>query len=474
MGERSPRRVRQGRLLPLLILSLLLLAGAGCSQPVLNSPLRQRGCSICHRVSADSNHRLACTRCHGGDAKATTMARAHQGLVARPDAPWAMAGACGPCHPGEVERARRSRHFLLTDEISATWRAFFSSPPPTVEELKEGFPRRRGRERTVADLLARRCLRCHFWWRGDGYPMTRHALGCGACHLARPGEGPGSHHFSARVNDARCLACHRYSFVGWDYYGMAPTDTLEDFDAPLYGGRHLPRPFGLLWHEMRRDVHVGAGLACTDCHRSGPCTRGTRPSCLSCHLKGGRGRAMDPGRVGHRPSDRRRVSCEVCHGVWEPQDLGQEVVLSLEPPFDDWAPQARQGCWELEQQLLHALSLPEERWGSGVMVNKFSHRPSPGLWFWTLRRRIRWPVRIQVVDGRMEVVRPILDLCITDQRGERFCARPGRRWLPYHPHTVGRADLFRSERVARWLQAHGGGKRWASSVRSAPPAAARR
>ncbi len=450
------RAVSSGRRLPLVFQLCLAaaLAAAGCSTPLVDSPLRERGCTVCHHVEPDNNHAIGCVRCHGGDANASSMDEAHRGLVAAPDDPIHMERRCGPCHRDEVERAKGSLHFTLKREIGLTWRAFFQSEPPTVAELALGGESRTGREAVVVDLLARRCLRCHPYWEGDDYEMTLHGKGCGACHLTK-GAGPaGTHHFSAQVNDARCLACHRYTYVGWDYYGLAPKDIMPDFDAPLYEGRHLPRPFGVLWLEMRRDLHAEAGLSCTDCHIGGPCTGEKAVSCLRCHGEGS-SHPMTSERPGHRPQDVEMVSCQTCHAVWEPQDLGQELVVSMDPPFDEWLPLARQGSSELEGQVLRAMVLPEEAWGGGHMINKFSGEEKAGIWLWVPARRKRWPVSLKEVDGRLEVVRPILDICITNPGGERFCAAKRDAWLPYAPHTIGHADAFRTNWVEAWLKSHG-------------------
>ncbi len=226
-------------LVPLLAAVAML---AACSPPFADSPLIERGCGTCHAIKPDGGHDFGCTACHQGDGNASSLPSAHRNLVKRPGHPANMAATCGKCHPKEVKATEDDPHFTLEDEIGAIWRAFFDSPPPTLEQLASPPWKPGSREAIVGDLMARRCLRCHPYWQGDSYEMTLHNTGCATCHTSPQPEGPDSHKFTAKVGDAMCLSCHRSSFVGWDYYGFAEADTVPDFDAPSTRGAtsHAP------------------------------------------------------------------------------------------------------------------------------------------------------------------------------------------------------------------------------------------
>ncbi|NDY42820.1 hypothetical protein G3N55_08185 [Dissulfurirhabdus thermomarina] len=455
---------------------------AGCDVPVLDSPLAARGCRRCHPVRIDPAHDLACTRCHGGDPSGRTRAAAHRGLVAEPAHPDRMAATCGGCHPAETAAAARDRHFTLAGEIGAVWGAFFPGDrPPALSALPVEEPPETARG-LVADLLRRRCLRCHVYDRGDDYAGVRHGTGCAACHLARGGGGLASHRFTRRVPDERCLACHYANFVGWDYYGRFEKDYEEDYRAPLSRGEPLPRPYGVEWHEMTPDVHRRAGLACTDCHPAGPCSDRRRArGCLDCHLGGGqRGGApgLDAARVGHRPADRARVDCAVCHAVWSVRDRGRALTRQDAPDYDFWWYLRVQGSSEVERIVTGNVEFRPPYRPPSLMRDKVSGRSRPGVWFEGFFDR-RWtPVPVGPDGrGRLRVLRPVLDLSVSYLDADGLvpfdnlrpagletpapveCREVSPACRPYTPHTIGRADALRTLRVERWLRREGAGAR---------------
>ncbi len=391
------------------------------------------------------------------------MESAHKGLVPEPANPYNMKEFCGPCHAKEVKAARNSIHFTLSGEIGRVWNAFFpGSRVPTIRELQaQGGPdTARG---LVADLLRRRCLRCHVYYRGDDYLMVRRGTGCAACHMRYNLNGPRDHRFYRRVPDNRCLACHYGNFVGMDYYGGAEKDYDDEYRAPLKHGRHLKRVYGVEWLEMTPDIHRRSGLRCTDCHDSGPCSgRGSLgKSCLFCHLQTDRAVKMDQSLVGHRPSDINRVSCAACHALWVYMDRGRFLTRQDSPDLDFWKPLAVQGSSEVERAVLDGW-VPAGLHGPG-MTDKFTGKPCTGLWFEGFYMRRRGPVVLGETDkGRYEVLRPLLELYVSyvdkdekvifdNMTPEGMDSNPWVGWMPYHPHTIGHADASRTRKVREWL-----------------------
>lgn len=316
-----------------------------------------------------------------------------------------------------------------------------------------------------------------------------------------------------KVADERCLACHYANFVGWDYYGRFEKDYEEDYRAPLEHGRISLRSYGVEWHEMTPDVHRRAGMVCTDCHVLGPCQeeKGQKMqlSCVDCHISredGGsseaigrsigvnrvfdermarfRGPVMQLDRLGHRPLDWKRVSCAACHAVWSVQDMGRSLTLQENPLWEEWSYLMVQGSSEVEEIVSYYL-LKQGFWqpfepgmeiaGSmavwrdrnectqGIslkpcMKNKFTDECGIGVWFEAFLQR-RWaPVPLEIdATGRVSVMRHILDLELFYVNKENQTVINGLkpvsgRMQPYTPHTIGKADWFRSREVERMLK----------------------
>lgn len=482
----------------LVIVSVLVLFNYGCSMPE-RPAFQKSGCVSCHSVVL--SHGLACDVCHGGNSNKFTKQAAHAGFVVNPASPQHMRDTCGSCHTNEARNAAQSSHFTLINEIQKTWKAFFPEEEMNLNELQrlaalpyESMTPRR----LVADMLVRRCLRCHPYTSGDDYTMTHRKTGCAACHRIHEAGG------IKRVANERCLACHYANFVGWDYCGRFEKDYEEDYRAPLEQGRISSRPYGVEWHEMTPDVHKRAGLSCTDCHVMGPCQEKNgqkqRLECVDCHTSEAKeaeqhlqsenavfqqkmlrfnGTVMQPQRVGHREQDRHRVSCAACHAVWSVQDIQRSLTLQESPVWEEWSYLMVQGSSEVERivayhllkqgfwqpfepgmeiadsmaVLMHKASCSQEP----CMTNKFSGDCGNGVWFEAFLQR-RWaPVPLGMSeDGRISVMRPILNLELfyvnKDGRAVINALRPvSGQMQPYTPHTIGKADEFRSREVAAML-----------------------
>jgi hypothetical protein len=461
---------------------LLIFLLSSCQPPIMDSSLGKSGCRRCHRVELDSAHDIGCQSCHQGNPEGYTLAQAHNDLISMPSHPQYMDSTCGRCHAREVSAARSSTHFTLSGMVGAVWSGFFPGDHvPTLLELPIEEPPYTERG-LVSDMLRRRCLRCHVYYRGDDYRGTVHGTGCGACHLSIKAEGPGNHQFSRKVPDIRCLSCHYGNFVGWDYYGRFDKDYQSEYSMSPAKGERAQRPYGVKWHEMTQDVHKRADMKCIDCHYSGPC-QGKRPhiNCTHCHL-GDRaefysGPSMDPKIIGHRSKDIDLVDCAACHCLWSVQDQGRSLIRQDFPDYEDWSYLVIQGSSEVESIIRSQIDLPYEDWNIPLMMDKLNGEYRPGLWFESFTER-RWNlVELGEDDcGRLTVVRPILDLSLTyvDIRGVvRFdnlrpaiinnkntndtglknvdCKVITPLWLSYSPHTIGMADAFRTIYVQLWL-----------------------
>ena len=431
-------------------------------------------CVSCHHINADKNHDFSCVTCHKGDDRSPFKKKAHAGIVNSPSSPHFAKRFCIKCHREQVEDVQKSPHYTLSGEIEGVWKAFFPGErPPSIRELR-AVERPRDQRELVEDLLARRCLRCHVYYQGDSYAGTRRGKGCAACHMP---VGNKVRHIFKRPSVTNCLSCHYANFTGWDFVGRFEKDYPEDFRAPLKRGRHISRPYGVEWLQMAPDVHKEAGLTCLDCHKKGLFHVEKEDlkviSCRSCHK-----RLSD--RPGHRQTGACRADCQACHALWAPWDEGRSLMRLDTVDPEEWQFLEVEGSSEVEEQIKGASGLADTDSFRPVMSDKIHGGNFTGLWLQGFEKR-RWapPVLGQANSGRIAVLRPITDMSLSyvDETGETLFdnlkPRPRNNWeivypsgftssssgasgasfsLPFHPHTIGKADIFRTILVERLLR----------------------
>ena len=477
-------------ILPLLCLLVLLLPGCkkGKTQgkpAVQVAPaqgVRKSGCQGCHSaVRLDPSHAMACTSCHGGNEAGATQEQAHAGLIRQPAHPDRMQKSCGPCHAKEVAEVASSLHFTLRKEVNTVRDAFGGKAPlasllaiPTRETIASPLD-------LVDDLLRRRCLRCHVYSGGDGYPETVRGTGCAACHLAYGNGKMTSHAFSKSPTDSQCLHCHYENFVGADYYGRFEQDFNLEYRTPYRTDGTKTRPYGVEFHQLAPDIHQQKGLACIDCHsgaelmgKHGVTSQKEKPlTCLSCHgwrpglplplnnlhveaghlvlttrLSGKKIVVPQPVHPAHKQYGN-KVDCTVCHSQWTFNDQGTYLLRTEHPDNPAWSMLAVQGSSEVEEQLNNP---PPD---GPSLRDKITGVSTPGLWLKGYELR-RWenPLVGLGPDGKLHIFRPILDLHLSmvdaDEKvlfDNADVAPARRRYLPYTPHTVGKAGAFFSERL---------------------------
>jgi len=461
----------------LLYIALLWMLPIMCTKPARAAAIpipqvaTQSGCRACHPFELGINHLMSCVSCHKGDDRASTREVAHIGMDPAPAAPDRMREKCGPCHARQTANIDRSRHFTLSGEINPVRRFFgatqdLDSPLEIASSDTPSTPLE-----LVDDLLRRRCLRCHVYYRGDDYGETRHGTGCAACHLDYRDGKLVSHRFLAIPDDRRCLACHYGNRVGGDFYGFFEHDLKYDYRTPFQiDGSYPARPYGVEEHRLQPDIHRRAGMGCLDCH--GSLHRGAAKTigCAACHdwrpgqtppaanltekdgklllkVKADGGllpvpRATDPAHA--RFGD--KVDCAVCHARWSYDDLSTQLLRTDVEDYRDWANLIVQGSSEVESTLLNGLYGDEA--APPIMTDKFSGDEHRGLWLKTFKLR-RWEALPLGLDGQgmLRVMRPTLDLHLSwvDDKGQTVfdaTGGAGTGMRPYTPHTIGKAGPF--------------------------------
>jgi len=434
-----------------LVMLLLLLLGS--------SPGRA-SCRNCHSVKLDQNHAFSCDRCHAGDPRASQKEKAHRELITRPAHPRNWDRACGKCHTREITVLKKTPHYTLAPAINAVLSAFGLPRVKSLLALPEPGPLRT-RADLLYDLLRRRCLKCHLFYPGEGYPEARRGTGCAACHLLYA-QGKLADHRFQEPSPRNCLHCHYGNRVGWDYYGFFAHDLSQAFRTPLVKGHFPARPWGIEFHEMTPDLHVQKGLSCTDCHGRAELMEGrSGKTCLSCH------RRVKGRRPFHTERVLAQVRCESCHAVWMARDEGLYLTLYENPDWEEW-----QDLWVQEDAEIEALfrEFFSGKTPQPFTTDKVSGKSRRGVWLFTLQhRRFEKIVLGSDARGRISPVRPLLDLHLTwvdtedEVRLEDWHPQEARE-LPFTPHTTGPGDTFRALRILKTL---GNFSKW--ELGEAPP-----
>jgi len=417
-------------------------------------------CADCHPFTLDQNHQLGCTTCHGGSLKSNSLRSAHAGVDPEPSHPENMAKICGGCHDHKVKSVMASKHFTLTDEINLVRQSFGAND--TILDPR-AIPQTDHPTTPLAladDLLRRRCLRCHLFSPGDDYPATKHASGCGACHLVFKDGKLLSHQFNRLPTDENCLSCHHGNFVGGDYYGLFEQDYNWEYRTPFSLDDLNSPPFGVRNHRLRPDIHQTAGLNCIDCHSGSELMgeNGETASCEGCHAAGAAPKKMRTKisqksliipQIDLNLHGRKDTACQVCHAQWSFVDSGTHLLRIDTDEYDPWTALTQQGSSEV-QQLLEANLFSDGDTSEPAMLDQFSRLSKPGVWLKSFGLR-RWEDIPTCFDEKkiLQVCRPILDIHLSylNENGEVVIdavkARTKKPVMrPYAPHTIGKAGVF--------------------------------
>jgi hypothetical protein len=476
-------------MLQLLLLTLLLLV-TGCSEDSDPEPAADTvvaysasaGCLSCHQVELDDHHRIDCISCHGGNGQTRTETEAHSGLVAAPAHPDHALKACGTCHQRHVEMVADNDHYTLADHISAVRGAFGVQTDSPSAALIAASPEPQSELELVDDLLRRRCLRCHPYYRGDDFPAVARGLGCAACHFRPEQTAAGLHHFMKYQGDSTCLSCHYGNHVGYDYLGRYEHDFNQEYRTPYMAADDSLPPYGVEFHQLEPDVHFQAGMVCVDCHGQQE-VMGTAdaPQCAVCHDPNSLSRSTHPAITGgpkefvflssatgrsfalpqlRHPAHQAyeaTATCQACHARWTFNDGTIHLLRIDHDDLYDFFRLSVDGSSEVKQIIESHIDF-DGAWLDPVMTDKFTGDVLPGIWLkGYLERRWEDPLLTRDGDGRIAPGRPILDLRLSwidrDETPRFDNLRPQSKTSliqSYAPHTIGPAGLFYEERLRRF------------------------
>ncbi len=453
----------------------------------------QNGCKRCHMPHQDKAHGFSCSTCHAGDDTSNEQKDAHAGLISQPAHPASMAQTCGKCHPAQVAGVAQSIHFTLTHEVNLVRKAFGAKETlialtqvPIADAPKNPL-------QLADDLLRRRCLRCHPYSSGDPYPLVGHGTGCAACHLDFTNGSPTSHTFLATPSDKQCLQCHYGNWVGTDYHGRFEHDFNEEYRTPYTSKEPFTRPYGVEFHQLTPDIHQQRGMICVDCHGGAELMNSRKDAaihCQDCHLQESLASSL-PFNVSrkegryllHAKGDNLQhviplmrdpahdafndqVTCQACHAQWAFNDTGTHLLRNDTTENDAFWRLTTQGSWEVEHILTYNQDPDASTTLAPIMRDKINGTEKKGIWHqgYTMRR---WET-VQLgrdADGRISVMRPILDLHLSwldEEHKVRFDAiqaqTADKGLQPYTPHTTGSAGMFYRQRLQDFYRLEKKGK----------------
>ncbi|MCP3931983.1 MAG: hypothetical protein GY705_23160 [Bacteroidetes bacterium] len=153
----------------------------------------------------------------------------------------------------------------------------------------------------------------------------------------------------------------------------------------------------------------------------------------------------------------KNVSCQVCHAQWSFNDGSTHLLRSEFDDYDQWERLTVQGNSDVEVILEHNLYSDEDEIPPG-MNDGLTREFTEGIWYKGFSQR-RWENMIikKDKDGIIRVYRPILDLYLSMVNSEEeviFDNLTGRnnKFLPYTPHTTGKAGLYYTDRFRHLIQ----------------------
>jgi len=476
---------------PVTLCFLILVTGCKDEQQAApnTSALKtsEAGCESCHQVKLDKNHQLTCNKCHRGDSKAKELDSAHRDLAITPAHPDTMEEFCGTCHDKEISMVANNPHYTLEGHLGVIREAFGAPPGPQSIEQLSSYNTPETPLQLADDLLTRRCLRCHLYTKGDIFPQTTRAIGCGACHLQMQEGVLVSHEFQRSPRDEQCLSCHYGNHVGADYYGRFEHDFNEEYRTPYTTYEPFFRPYGVEFHQLEPDVHQKAGMMCIDCHDQQEVmgSDDTAARCISCHdllsLQQGDNKKIsfvnNQYRINLTTHNRQlslnlpvmrnpahekykaTVSCHACHARWSFGDAQTHLLRIDHDDLEIFDRLSLDGSSEVNTIILSHLDY-EGEWLDPVMTNKFTNSVYEGIWLKGFSER-RWEqIKLQRDDnGVLQVSRPIVDLYLSwidADETVRFDTITPLPLIPknrvYAPHTIGPAGPFYELRLRDNLQ----------------------
>ncbi len=270
---------------------------------------KRGGCYTCHQgiEQISSNHKMSCVRCHGGNRRASSLPRAHRGLVANPSSLENAPRFCGKCHENHVKKIGRSVMATAKRMINITrsgWGAQLVDEHPYSlypGEQEQPYPPS-GEGHEVDGFLKTKCLRCHLDAPGPHRPGDYRSTGCSACHMVYTNDGislshdraiqalqdkekvqnrfgrkfaskamsnrrgyPLLHKFTNAIPSVQCEHCHNNNGVGDEFEGLfakpsrprSVPKSINDEKPVLYGKEH---------EFLVPDIHREKGMHCIDCH----------------------------------------------------------------------------------------------------------------------------------------------------------------------------------------------------------------
>jgi hypothetical protein len=316
-----------------------------------------RGCLRCHTgiEEISENHKFKCTKCHGGNRRAKSLASAHKDMVPNPSDLEHAGKFCGKCHADQIEKVEQSRMAGVQGVINVTRYAWGAQPygkinyslrPNAKNTLEAAFPPV-DKKHAVDSFLQTKCLRCHLQAPAPHRAGDYRATGCAACHMIYGNDGltqsqdraiqskkqnpfqenktvfqrgkasrsltskrgyPIIHKFTSAIPSVQCEHCHNDNGIGNEFEGLLRKPSRPNA-AQSKANKEKPVLHGSEHEFLTPDIHRQQGMHCIDCHGSND-IKGA-PSSPDLHSKV-------------------EVRCEDCHGTHS-KAPGEFLLVQSDP-----------------------------------------------------------------------------------------------------------------------------------------------
>ncbi|KAA3618443.1 MAG: hypothetical protein D8M58_13345 [Calditrichaeota bacterium] len=426
---------------------------------------QEETCVDCHKESKSSCN-ISCQDCHSSpNADFIPNEKDHPTIIQNPSLEKWWDEKCVSCHEDYIKKFRSSQHYSTADIINQTrylWgkdESLKNNNHDSWKELeKEGVASGNTPVELVDNLLAKKCMACHFNASGKQNAVgKKRNSGCASCHIPLDqitGKALFGHKMQKEVRDETCLTCHTSNYVGADYFGYFEHDYHEEYATP-FGAEPI---FGSYQHRLIKDVHASAEMNCSGCHTEGNSKFEKTKNCSDCH--GGFNQSLklenenpetplfNKEVISHRDFHK-NIECSACHAQWSYQDYGLHLFLDETNNFQMW----ENVKWQGDQGITDLLNSASGESHESVIpqsINRLSGEKSRGMWYkgWTFRR---WEDPVLGINekGKYSIIRPMYQFYITyvDSNENIWLdsaipvksnGQKGWSWDAYSPHTIGK------------------------------------
>lgn len=406
-------------------------------------------CKSCHNIESfdKQNHDFDCIKCHVLPTQREEFT--HKDIITHPASFKYVDVFCSSCHKNDIKKFKSSNHYTLKNEINTVFKTFGLDTNYTLQSLPKAPKIIKTKKGLVIDLLRRKCLKCHVETKKIYELGSYRGKGCMSCHAKYASDGrykgkdksikdrfgfAKSHRLSKTPPMSACLSCHNKEFVGGDYLGLFPKDYDKSYRSPITkDGKFPPMIHGIDFHHLNKDIHVKAGLKCSDCHDKKSILGQTEASCKTCH----KNLTAKNHEYYHK-----NLSCTSCHASWQMSHYELSLLRDDTPNYIQWKRLQVQEDGYLQKFLEIAMKSKIKP----KMPDFIDGKMREGIWYsgWKIRR---WENLLLGNDtnAKVQILRPFFQYRLSYKNRDNKMvfddffqdkSTKFEAFMPYTPHTI--------------------------------------